>query len=60
MFDEFFTGIISSVIIVLALAGIVFFVQIPTTETLPNFKWNCTESKILDGKAQCIKYERKG
>lgn len=57
--DEFMGGIVLCIIAVLAILGMYFLAETGFSVTLNNYYWECTESTIVDGKAQCTKYERK-
>jgi hypothetical protein len=42
-----------------ALMGLMWVVEIPTATTLRNDQWGCTDVAVIDGRGECIKYERK-
>lgn len=59
MDTDFAAAFMSVVVILLAIYGIGSAAYYSGSFNLPKNQWHCTATTIIDGKAECIRYERK-
>ena len=58
MSDEVGAGVLLAVVIAFCVMGLVWLIESFFSTTLPHERWECTEAVVLDGKAECVKWER--
>ena len=57
--DDIGAAFILVVLFILSIMGLAWLIDAATSTTLNHQHWQCTQAVVVEGKAECVKWEKK-